>query len=89
MIGVVFHCRFTSAMIFIFLDVMVSLFYKKILFLPFKLQIWALAIGKKSEMFATGGEDAVINLWYDSTAADKEETFRREVSAFLKVHLIQ
>lgn len=47
-------------------------------------RIWALAIGRKSEMFATGGEDAVINLWYDSTAADKEENFRREEEAILR-----
>lgn len=31
-------------------------------------------------MLATGGSDAVVNLWYDSTASDKEEAFRREVS---------
>lgn len=31
-------------------------------------------------MLATGGSDAVINLWYDSTASDKEEAFLREVS---------
>ncbi|KAL3653806.1 hypothetical protein CASFOL_003487 [Castilleja foliolosa] len=35
--------------------------------------IWALAIGKKTEMLATGGGDAVINLWHDSTAADRDE----------------
>lgn len=68
---------------------MVSLFYTNFLFSPFNLQIWALAIGKKSEKFATGGEDAVINLWCDSTAADKEEIFRKEVSVFVIVHLIQ
>lgn len=83
LLSVVFHCRFSPAMIGIFLDVMVLLFF------PPNMQIWALAIGKKSEMFATGGEDAVINLWCDSTAADKEENFRKEVSAFVKVHLIQ
>ncbi|XP_020580785.1 transducin beta-like protein 3 [Phalaenopsis equestris] len=47
-------------------------------------RIWALAIGRKSEMFSTGGEDAVINLWYDSTASDKEESFRREEEAILR-----
>lgn len=46
----------------------------------FVLQVWALAVGKKTEMLATGGGDAVFNLWYDSTASDKEEAFRREVS---------
>ena len=30
-------------------------------------------------MLATGGGDAVINLWYDSTASDKEEAFQKEV----------
>jgi hypothetical protein len=44
------------------------------------LQVWALAIGRKTEMFATGGGDAVVNLWYDSTASDKVEAFRKEVS---------
>lgn len=43
-------------------------------------QIWALAIGKKTEMLATGGGDAVIKIWNDSTAADKEEAFRKEAS---------
>ncbi|KAL6508204.1 hypothetical protein OROHE_021746 [Orobanche hederae] len=41
-------------------------------------KIWALAIGKQTEMIATGGGDAVINLWQDSTAADREEEFRKE-----------
>lgn len=44
------------------------------------LQVWALAVGRKTEMLATGGSDAVVNLWQDSTAADKEEAFRKEVS---------
>ncbi|KAG5559049.1 hypothetical protein RHGRI_008836 [Rhododendron griersonianum] len=43
------------------------------------LQVWALAVGKKTEILATGGSDAVINLWHDSTAADKEEAFLKEV----------
>lgn len=30
-------------------------------------------------MLATGGGDAVINLWHDSTADEKEEAFRKEV----------
>lgn len=41
-------------------------------------KVWALAVGKKTEMLATGGADAVVNLWHDSTAADKEEAFRKE-----------
>jgi len=44
------------------------------------LQVWALAVGRKTETLATGGSDAVVNLWLDSTAADKEEAFRKEVS---------
>ncbi|PKA58862.1 Dynein assembly factor with WDR repeat domains 1 [Apostasia shenzhenica] len=47
-------------------------------------RIWALAVAKNSEVLATGGEDAIINLWYDSTASDKEETFRREEEAVLR-----
>lgn len=47
------------------------------------LQIWALAVGKKTEMFATGGSDALVNLWHDSTAAEREEAFRKEVSCFI------
>ncbi|KAG6738532.1 hypothetical protein POTOM_058152 [Populus tomentosa] len=43
-------------------------------------KVWALAIGRKTEMFATGGGDAVVNLWYDSTASDKVDAFRKEVS---------
>lgn len=39
-----------------------------------------MAVGKKTEMLATGGSDAVVNLWYDSTASDKEEAFRKEVN---------
>ncbi|MED6149848.1 hypothetical protein PIB30_066537 [Stylosanthes scabra] len=35
-------------------------------------------------MLATGGGDAVVNLWYDSTAADKEEAFRKEEEGVLK-----
>ncbi|KAI8568635.1 hypothetical protein RHMOL_Rhmol02G0215800 [Rhododendron molle] len=33
------------------------------------LKVWALAAGKKTEMLATCGSDAVINLWHDSDAA--------------------
>ncbi|KAL2556453.1 Transducin family protein/WD-40 repeat family protein [Forsythia ovata] len=47
-------------------------------------KIWALAVGKKTEMLATGGGDALINLWYDSTAADKEEAFRKEEEGVLR-----
>ena len=46
------------------------------------LQVWALAVGKKTEMVATGGGDAVINIWHDSTASDKEDEFRKEVCQF-------
>lgn len=49
----------------------------------FALQVWALAVGKKTEKLATGGGDAVINLWNDSTAADKEEAFHKEVCPFI------
>ena len=31
-------------------------------------------------MLATGGGDAVIKIWNDSTATDKEEAFRKEAS---------
>lgn len=44
------------------------------------MQVWALAVGKKTEMLATGGTDATINIWHDCTAADKEEAFHKEVS---------
>ncbi|KAL2894329.1 Transducin beta-like protein 3 [Bienertia sinuspersici] len=47
-------------------------------------KVWALAIGKKTEMLATGGGDAVINVWNDSTAADKEEAFRKEEEGVLR-----
>lgn len=42
-----------------------------------------MAIGKKTEMLATGGVDAVVNLWHDSTAAEKEEAFRKEVRCLI------
>ena len=41
-----------------------------------------MAVGKKTEMLATGGGDAVINLWHDSTAAERDEAFRKEVNIF-------
>ncbi|KAJ0846583.1 putative transcription factor WD40-like family [Helianthus annuus] len=41
-------------------------------------KVWALTVGKKTEMLATGGSDAVINLWHDSTTADKEDAFWKE-----------
>ncbi|OMO51098.1 hypothetical protein COLO4_37813 [Corchorus olitorius] len=47
-------------------------------------KIWALAVGKKTEILATGGSDAIINLWYDSTAAEKEEAFRKEEEGVLR-----
>lgn len=43
-------------------------------------QVWALAVGKKTEMLATGGTDAVLNLWHDCTMEDKQEGFRKKVS---------
>ncbi|KAL8479789.1 hypothetical protein ACS0TY_026648 [Phlomoides rotata] len=49
-----------------------------------KSNIWALAIGKKTEMLATDGGDAVVNLWHDCTAADKEEAFRKEEKDVLR-----
>ncbi|KAM7463555.1 hypothetical protein LguiA_031676 [Lonicera macranthoides] len=52
--------------------------------LPGLVLVWALAVGKKTEMLATGGSDAVINLWHDSTAAEKEEAFRKEEEGVLK-----
>lgn len=39
-----------------------------------------MAIGKKTEMLATGGTDALVNLWFDCTAEEKEEAFRQEVT---------
>lgn len=39
-----------------------------------------MAVGKKTEMLATGGTDALVNLWFDCTAEEKEEAFRREVT---------
>ncbi|KAJ8446087.1 hypothetical protein Cgig2_017589 [Carnegiea gigantea] len=50
---------------------------------------WALAVGKKTEMLATGGGDAVINLWHDSTAADKEEAFRKEEEGVLRAQELE
>ncbi|KAE8707862.1 hypothetical protein F3Y22_tig00110372pilonHSYRG00187 [Hibiscus syriacus] len=47
-------------------------------------KVWALAVGKKTEMLATGVSDAVINLWYDATAAEKEEAFRKEEEGVLR-----
>lgn len=43
-------------------------------------QIWALAAGRKTEMLATGGTDAVLNLWHDCTMEDKQEDFRKKAS---------
>ncbi|KAG4932676.1 hypothetical protein JHK87_046678 [Glycine soja] len=47
-------------------------------------KVWALAVGRKTEKLATGGGDAVVNLWFDSTAADKEEAFRKEEEGVVK-----
>jgi hypothetical protein len=39
-----------------------------------------LAVGMKTEMVATGGTDAVLNLWHDCTMEDKQEDFRKKAS---------
>ena len=43
------------------------------------LQIWAMAVGKNTEMLATGGGDSLVNLWHDFTATDEEEALLKEV----------
>ena len=43
------------------------------------LQIWAMAVGKNTEMLATGGGDSLVNLWHDCTATDEEEALLKEV----------
>ncbi|MFS8019060.1 putative transcription factor WD40-like family [Helianthus anomalus] len=48
------------------------------------LYVWALTVGKKTEMLATCGSDAVINIWHDSTAADKEDAYWKEEESVLK-----
>jgi len=48
-----------------------------LLFFP---QVWALAVGMKTEMVATGGTDSVLNLWHDCTMEDKQEDFRKKAS---------
>ncbi|MFS7946989.1 putative transcription factor WD40-like family [Helianthus anomalus] len=50
-------------------------------------KVWALTVGKKTAMLTTSGSDAVINLWHDSTAADKEDAFRKEVAYFISSSL--
>lgn len=47
-------------------------------------KVWALVVGGKTELLATGGSDAVVNLWLNSTASDKEEAFRKEEEGVLK-----
>lgn len=47
----------------------------KLLFAP---QVWALAVGRKTEMLATGGTDSTLNLWHDCTMEDKQEDFRKK-----------
>ena len=42
------------------------------------LQIWAMDVGKNTEMLATGDGDPLVNLWYDCTATD-EEALLKEV----------
>ena len=46
-------------------------------------QVWALAVGRKTEMLATGGTDAILNLWHDCTMEDKQEDFRKKASETL------
>ena len=43
------------------------------------LQIWAMAIGKNTEMLATGGGDSLVNLWHDCASTDEEEALLKEV----------
>lgn len=38
-----------------------------------------MAIGKNTEMLATGGSDSLVNLWHDCTAIDEEEALLKEV----------
>ncbi|KAG8082923.1 hypothetical protein GUJ93_ZPchr0014g47417 [Zizania palustris] len=40
-------------------------------------KVWALAVGRKTEMLVTGGTDAILNLWHDCTMEDKQEDFRK------------
>ncbi|KAI3801679.1 hypothetical protein L1987_29791 [Smallanthus sonchifolius] len=40
-------------------------------------------------MLATGGSDAVINLWHDSTAADKEDEINKLLTHLANVYLYQ
>lgn len=47
----------------------------KLLFAP---QVWALAVGRKTEMLATGGTDSTLNLWHDCTMEDKQDDFRKK-----------
>ncbi|MQM07751.1 hypothetical protein Taro_040595 [Colocasia esculenta] len=47
-------------------------------------KVWSLAVGKKTEMLATGGSDAVINLWHDCTADDIAEKSRKAEEDVLK-----
>jgi len=39
-----------------------------------------LAVGRKTEMLATGGTDSILNLWHDCTMEDKQEDFRKKAS---------
>jgi len=43
-----------------------------------------LAVGRKTEMLATGGTDAILNLWHDCTMEDKQEDFRKKASETLR-----
>ncbi|GBG62288.1 hypothetical protein CBR_g29896 [Chara braunii] len=47
-------------------------------------KIWALTVNSKQEMIATGGSDALVNLWADFTAAEEEEAERQAEEELLK-----
>jgi len=47
-------------------------------------KVWALAVGRKTEMLATGGTDAILNLWHDCTMEDKQEDFRKKEEEVLR-----
>lgn len=42
-----------------------------------------MAVGRKTEMLATGGTDSILNLWHDCTMEDKQEDFRKKASETL------
>ena len=49
------------------------------------LQVWALAVGGSAEsLVATGGSDATIHLWEDTTVADQAAAAEQAQQAVLK-----